>query len=365
MSNLTITCPQCGKEISLNEAVEGELRQGLEEETKKRVENKFVLQINDLNQQISEKESLLLTAQKNELDLRKRQRELDEKMQHFDLELERKLAEERQAIAADARNKVEDSYRFKLQESQKKLDDMTREIEELKRKAEQGSQQTQGEVAELDLEKTLVRIFPCDQIEPVKKGVGGADILQKVCMANGQYCGTIIWESKNTKNWNERWLSKLKEDQLTAKAEMAVLVSSVLPEDVVNFDCIEGIWVTGFAYVIGLATALREHVVQVAKTRLSSEGKDEKIEMLYRYLAGSEFKQRIELLVNTFTALKDDLEKEKKSMQAMWSKREKSLEKVVMNIAGMYGDMQGIIGSALPTIAALELPESTSEVRSI
>ena len=362
MSNLTIKCPHCGIEINLTDAVEAELRQSFEEETKNRIQSEFELEKKDLQNQLTEQKRQLAESQQNELDLRKRERELKNRQERINIELEESLDKERQVIASETRNLVEASFRFKLDEKEKKLADVTKELDEVRKKADQSSQQTQGEVAELNLEATLKRIFPYDLIEPVKKGVAGADILQKVCTANGQLCGIIIWESKNTKNWSDRWLSKLKEDQLTAKAELAVLVSVALPEDITNFANIDGIWVTGFSYVVGLATALHEHILQIGKVRTFMEGKDDKIELLYHYLSGPEFRQRIEMLVTTFISMKKDLEKEKMSIQALWTKREKGIEKVTMNIAGMYGDMQGIAGAALPTISQLELPESNEHL---
>ena len=182
-------------------------------------------------------------------------------------------------------------------------------------------------------------------------------ILQRVKTRDGQLCGIIVWEIKNTKNWNDRWISKLKEDQFTSKADLAVLVSAVLPEDVPHFSNIENIWVSGFPYALSLGSALREHLVQVARARRSLEGKDEKIEIVYRYLSGIEFRQRIELMVKTYQEMKTDLDKERTAMTKLWNQREKSLDRVMLNVAGMYGDLQGIIGAALPNIQALELPE--------
>ncbi len=311
----------------------------------------------DLKQQLSSNANDLTKAHTTELKLRQEKRELEGKIENQELEIERRIDEERKQIAKNAREKIEAEYRLKLSEKDTQLERVIMELDAAKKKAEQGSQQLQGEIAELDLEDILSSSFPYDLVEPVGKGVKGADILHSVRTPDGQLCGIIIWESKNTKNWNDRWLSKLKEDQLEAKADLAVLITSILPDYVANFDCVDGIWVGGFPYVSGLAAVLRESLIQVTKARRSVQGKDEKIELLYQYLSGPEFKQRVEMIVNTFMAMKNDLDKEKLAMTRSWSQREKCIEKVINSVAGMYGDLQGIIGALLPSIPVLEIPE--------
>jgi hypothetical protein len=215
----------------------------------------------------------------------------------------------------------------------------------------------QGEVAELNLEELLNTNFIYDLIEPVAKGIRGADILQRVCTQDGQIRGAILWESKNTKNWNDRWLSKLKEDQMEAKADVAVIVTTAMPPDVENFACVDGVWVTAYTYILGLTSILREGLIQVSKARRSVEGKDEKIELLYHYLSGSEFKQRVEMIAETYMTMRRDLDKEKAAIMRSWSQREKSIDNVLKCVSGMYGDLQAIIGVLLPSIPVLELPE--------
>ena len=203
--------------------------------------------------------------------------------------------------------------------------------------------------------------FPFDLIEPVNPGIKGADVLQKVHSPTGQECGTLVWESKNTKNWNDKWISKLKDDQRQIKAAAAILVSVVLPDVISHFGSVEGVWVTDFHSAVGVATILRESLIQVSVARHAAEGKNEKMEMLYSYLSGTDFKQRVEPIVKSFIAMRDDLEREKRAMESAWSKREKQIQKVVRSVAGMYGDMQGIIGGTLPKIDYLELPPPSAE----
>jgi hypothetical protein len=222
---------------------------------------------------------------------------------------------------------------------------------------EQSSQQTQGEVIELELEKVLKKAFPDDQIDPIAKGRNGADILHTIYTPSRECCGAILWESKNTRKWSKAWLGKLRGDQRRAKAELAVLVSFALPQDVKYFGHVDGVWVTEFSLVLGVATALRVNLLQVAMLKQSATGKHgKKMELLYDYLSSTEFRHRIEAMVEAFRAMQDDLNKERRVMENQWAKREKQIQLVVHNVSGMYGDMQAIVGQALPRIRRLELP---------
>ncbi|MDP8219672.1 MAG: DUF2130 domain-containing protein [Candidatus Theseobacter exili] len=337
-------------------------KEKIEVEIKKKVVEESELKIKDLIGQVEEKDKKLQESQKAELELRKQRRELEESKKNFELEMARKIDEERNKIRDTALKTVSDEYRLKDLEKEKQISDMRKQIEELKRRAEQGSQQMQGEVLELDLEDVLRINFPLDEIAPVPKGIRGADILQKVHNQTGQYCGTVIWESKRTKAWSDGWMQKLRDDQREVHADIAVILSIALPKDVNNFAFIDGIWVTDYSSMIGLVTALRINLIQVAMAKLSAVGKQEKMEVLYNYLSGQEFRQRVEAIVEAFVSMKGDLDKEKRAMNKIWSKREKQIERVVLNTSGMYGDMQGIIGASLPEIKSLELETSVDEI---
>jgi hypothetical protein len=230
------------------------------------------------------------------------------------------------------------------------------QIEDLKRKATQGSQQAQGEIAELGLEAVLSSEFPQDQIAPVPKGVRGADVVQVVVDSQGRGCGTIAWEMKNTKNWSDGWLEKLRDDQRGLKADVAVIVSSVLPKGMERFGRVDGVWITESQCVLGLATALRSSLIHVAQARSVAEGRGTKMESLYSYLTGNEFRQRVEAVVEAFVSMQGDVEKERRSMESIWAKREKQITRAITGLAGMYGDMQGIVGAPLPKVAQLEMP---------
>lgn len=245
------------------------------------------------------------------------------------------------------------------------METLRKKIEELNRNADQQSQQAQGEVLELEIENLLKANFPYDSIEPVSKGKKGADVLQKVHTAQGQYCGPIVWESKRTKSWGNEWIEKLKDDQRSVKAEIAVIVSVVLPKEVNHFGQIDGVWVTDFFTALGVAKALRSGIVEIFSARQSMVGKSEKMEMLYRYLSGPEFRQRVGSMIETFKSMKQELDQEKLALQRIWAKREKQIHKVLESTAGMYGDMQGIVGASLPEIKELQPPkeEFDDEIR--
>ena len=356
MEDQIIICPNCSSKIALTEALLNQVKETLRGEAiekqvkervkveverlkhdaKKEAETALSLELKDLREQNTEKNKKLEEAQKAELELRKKTRELEEQKKSIELEVTRKIDEERERIKQNTLELFGEEHRLKDLEKDKKMSDMLKTIEELKRKAEQGSIQTQGEVMELDLESLLKSRFPVDEILPVPKGIRGADILQKAYNQSGQYCGTIVWESKHTKAWSDAWISKLKDDQREIKAEIAVIVSKVLPEGVSAFTNMEGVWITNPILAGSLAEILRTGLMQVSQTKLSAVGKDEKMEVLYNYLSGPGFKQKVEAIVEAFKTMKEDLDKEKRAMTSIWAKREKQIERVIMNTAGMW-----------------------------
>ena len=245
---------------------------------------------------------------------------------------------------------------LKEAEKDKLIKDLTTQIGDLKRKSEQGSQQLQGEILEIQLEDLLARTFPHDSIDEVPKGIKGADVLQNVYDATGNRCGAILWESKRTKSWSDKWLPKLRDDQRAAKAEIAAIISIELPKDVSTFSNIDGVWVTNWSCTIGLATALRSSLIEVAHAKQALDGQQGKMDLLYSYLSGSEFRHRVEGIVEAFVTMKTGLDKEKRAMERIWSEREKQLDRAIRQTAGLHGDLSGIIGQALPAIEQLELP---------
>lgn len=359
----TITCPKCGEVIRLSQAIskdiEAELRGKLEKQigdrVKREIAEKAAAEVADLKAALAEKAELLRNASQQELDLRKKQREIEERARAMEVDIARRIDRERREIIDRISQEAEEHHRLKDAEKEKQLTDMRRQIEDLKRKAEQGSQKIQGEVLELELEEALRREFPFDLIEPVSSGIKGGDIIQTVKTQSGRTCGKILWETKRTKNWSEQWIQKLKDDLRDVKADIAVLVSEALPDGFRQFREINGVWVTDVVSAVSLSLALRVVLNQVARERALQSGRTEKAELVYSYLTGPEFKNRVEAIIESFQSLKDDLDTERRAMERIWAKREKQIQQVLLNIAGMRGDIEGMSGVALPPIKALEL----------
>lgn len=326
------------------------LREQLKEAEKEKEAEKKMLE-----EQLAEKENKLRQASGKELEIRKEKNKLEEEKRNFELEKQRQLDEERKKISEEAGKKATEEQQYVIAQLKKQLIDVTKAKDDLARKLEQGSQQTQGEVLELKLEEILKAKFPDDKILSVPKGVNGVDIIQKVFDRSGRECGQIAWESKKTKAWSKGWIQKLKDDQRAIKADLAVIVSIVLPEDVKGFVFCDGVWICDIELAVALATALRINLASLTREKAMSVGKNEKMEVLYSYLTGVEFKQRVEAIVEAFTIMKIALDKEKLAYQKIWAEREKQIQKVVSNTVGMYGDLSGLI--ALPQIKRLELGE--------
>jgi hypothetical protein len=310
----------------------------------------------DLQLVLKSREEKLAEAQKAQAELIRKQRELDDAKREIDLTVEKRVQVSLAKVREIAKVEVEAALKLRVAEKEEQIASMQRQIEELRRKAEQGSQQLQGEVQELALEATLRTKFPHDIIEPVPKGEFGGDVLQRVIGPLDQHCGAILWESKRTKNWTDTWLPKLREDQRKAKAEIALIVSNVLPRGVHGFDHIEGIWVTETRCALPLAMALRQSMIEIATVRQAGVGQQTKMEIMYQYLTGPRFRQRLEAIIDKFSDMQADLEKERKAMTRLWAKREEQIRGVVEATAGMYGDLQGIAGQALGEIGGMAFP---------
>lgn len=310
----------------------------------------------DLQEVLKSREAKLAEAQKAQADLIKKQRELDDAKRELELTVEKRVQESLALTRQQARKEAEEEQKLKVMEKEQIIAAMQKQIEDLKRRAEQGSQQLQGEVQELELENLLRSKFPFDSIDPVPKGEFGGDVMHRVVSAGGQSSGTILWESKRTKNWSDGWLAKLREDQRTAKAEIAVIVSHVLPKGVETFEMVEGIWVTHPRAALPVAAVLRQSLLELALARQASEGQQTKTEMIYQYLTGPRFRQRVEAIVEAFSTMQEDLDKERKAIMKQWAKREEQIERVMGATVGMYGDLQGIAGKSLQEIEGLELP---------
>jgi hypothetical protein len=309
----------------------------------------------ELQEVLKIRDEKLAEAQKAQAELIKKQRELDDAKRELELTVEKRVQDGLTEVRNSAKREAEEGLKLKVMEKDQTIASMQQKIEELKQKAEQGSQQLQGEVQELELENLLRGKFPFDTIERVAKGEFGGDALHRVISAAGQDSGCILWESKRTKNWSDGWLVKLREDQRNAKAEIAVLVSHALPKGIETFDVIDGIWITSPRAMLPVATILRHTLLQINMTRQVAEGQQTKTEMVYQYLTGPRFRQRVEAIVEAFSTMQEDLDKERKAIMKQWAKRESQIERVMNATVGMYGDLQGIAGKSLQEIEGLEM----------
>ena len=370
MSDILIKCNSCGSEVKLSESIASDLVEKRLSEEKEKI-SKFerekavkaaskdiqskTLELEEAKKQLEDNDKKLAEAQKTQALALKKQRELEQKERELDLTLEKKLNHSLKEHKEKASKELQEKYTLKLAEKDETISSMKNKLEEANRKAEQGSQQMQGEVLELELENLLKQKFPFDKIEAVAKGQRGADLIQTVLSSSAQECGKILWESKRTKNWSNSWILKLKDDQRASKIEIAILVSTALPKNVESFDQVEGVWVTHPRTALPLALSIRAGLIELASFKQANLGQESKIELVYQYLSGSRFRQRIEAIVEAFSSMKIDLDKEKRAINAIWKKREAQIERVMDSTVGMYGDLQAIAGKSLQEIEGLEI----------
>lgn len=376
-----IKCPKCGHEFPVEEALshqaEEKIRNEYEEkiagkekdfkskleaelaklttETEQKTRETFEAKLNSLQEENEKRKKENLELRQKEVDLLKKENELKEKETDLQLKMEKELLEKREEIFAEASRKEKEKNELREREMKKQMDDQKKLIEEMKRKAEQGSMQMQGEVQELALEEYLKQQYPIDRITDVAKGVKGADVLQNVINSQLQECGTIIYESKRTKVFSEKWIEKLKDDQREAGAEIAVIITETMPKGMDRFGMLDGLWVCGYGEFSGLSFVLREMLMKTQQVRSANANKSDKMEILYDYLTGTDFQMRIRAIVEGFTTMKADIDREKRAMQKIWKQREKQIEKVVNNTVDMHASITGIAGKAIQSIDLLEL----------
>jgi len=384
----TITCPRCGEPIPLTQAlradIEGSLkrefertltarerelerayekqieeaRTAAEKDAAKRAERRLGSELADLKEQLKEQAGALETARQQERELRKRERALEKEKTDLELTVARTLDAERTRLVADAQQRLAEEHRLKDAEKDRQLSDLRQQIDDLRRRADVGSQQLQGESAEGELESMLRERFPMDAISGIGQGVRGADIHHVVCDARGARSASILWECKNTKHWSDGWLPKLKDDQRASRADVAILVTTALPKGCTRFAIVDTVLVTEFACACAVASLVRAQLLQLAQARSAAGTKEEKLELLYRYLSGVEFRQRVEAVVEAFANMRRELDQERRAAEKQWARRAKQIEAVTFNISGMYGDLQGLV--SLPPIHLLELPSGES-----
>ncbi len=336
---------------------EANLRKHIEAEAQTKFQGDaedFKRKISLLQTQQVEKDKALAAANQREAELLQKETQLDNEKRELELTVKRKLSEERDNVYRTAKEKADEENRLKLEAERKRADDAIKAAEELKRRLEQGSQQAQGEILEINLEDKLRATFKTDEFSPVPKGISGGDLVQTIRGVGGTV--TILWEFKNTKSWSDGWVEKIKANQRSGKHDLAAIVTRALPKDIINCGNKDGVWICDTDSLAGIAMALRTGLLDALHARASAEGRQQKMDMLYDYLAGTEFRSRISAVVEAFAQIQGDLSKEKIAMEKIWSSREKQLQKAILNMSGLYGDMQGIIGASLPNIQILELP---------
>ena len=328
-------------------------------DAKAKAQQEFESEKKALAEELLEKDNKINEFRAQELELRKQKRAMEEQQANMEIELQRKLEVERTKIIDQI--SASESARFSMIEAEykKKIEDALKTNEDLTRKLNQGSQQLQGEVLELELEHVLSNSFLHDQIEEVKKGQRGADVLHTVHTQYGIACGKIIWEAKRAEHWNDKWLHKLKDDQQEAKADIAVLVTTVMPKGKDEIIVRMGdVWVISPQVIKPVAEMLRVVLLEANKLKLVNTGRNEKMELLYNYLSSAQFSQKVRTMLETFESMRSDLEAEKRAMQKIWSKRQTQIERVTINMTTVVGDLQGIAHEALPQLEDLETLEA-------
>jgi hypothetical protein len=334
----------------------------LEQEAIKKAASEMHLQIEMMNKELLEKDKKLKDSQVKELEFLLKEKELKNKEEEFEITLQKKLQAERELFAEQIKKQEleknsirEKDHQMQMMELKKQLEDQKKLTEEMVRKQGQGSMQMQGEIHELVLEELLKSTFPFDTIDEVGKGVKGADAIHNVKNPLGQLCGKIIYESKNTKAFGGDWIDKLKHDMRATQADIAVIVTETMPKDMERFGMKDGVWICSFTEIKSLAFVLRDSLIKIYAAQASQENRGDKMNLLYSYLTGTEFRQQIEAIVEGFSELQYGIQKEKNSMQKIWKEREKQLEKVLLNTTNFYGSVKGIAGNAIGDIKLLDL----------
>ncbi len=316
-----------------------------ESQVRQKITDELQLQIKNTKNESEELKKQKAEMQNQVLELHKTVRALQDAGKEKELELTKRFQDEQEKFRTQEQQRAKEAVQLQLLEKEKKINDVMKMNEELKRKLEQGSQQTQGEMLELALESFLKREFPFDSIKPVPKGVSGADLVQEVYTRTGQLCGTILWETKRTKSWSNQWIGKLKADQRNVKSELAVIISEMIPEGLTHFGCIDGVWIGKFDFVSGIAYALRAQLIEIAQVRSAQQGKNGKTEELFEYITSTAFRQRIEAIVEAFTGMQGEIEKEKRWFTQKWAREEKNIRSVIDMTIGMKGELQSITGA--------------------
>lgn len=377
----TIKCPHCGKDVEISQAlrhqVENQIKGSIEKDNlaklekakeliKARLEKDLAenqaVEMADLKRQVESQKEKIGEFREQELKLREEKRRIEEEKEEIELKAKRQVEKERRAIEEKALKESAEKHRLREMEKEKIINDLKKDLEEAKRKADVNSQQRQGEVLELDIEETLRQHFPQDTVEPVGKGIKGADVRQTVKSPKGRVCGIILWESKRTKQWSEGWISKLKSDQRKEGAEIPAIVSSTLPKDTESTISLRnGVWVCTHSMIVPLSMLLRKSLLDAGYQKAVNEHRGQKADLIYDYITGNEFRQQVEALVEVFQEMQTQIERERAAFEKSWKQREGQLKRLCLSTAGIYGNVQGLAGSVIGQIKGLELLEAETK----
>jgi len=326
------------------------------EETKNKAIQENQSQLELMKKELEEKSKQVQELNKSKAEIEKLKRDKEEFESKIkadtEIELNKKLLEEKEKI----KKIVDEQNELKIKQKDEQMEQLKKQLQEAQRKAEQGSQQLQGEIQELAIEEYLTNKYPFDVIEEIKKGARGGDCIQVVHTREIQNCGKIYYESKRTKEFQRSWIEKFKADMRDKGADIGVLVTEVLPKELDRMGLVDGVWICSYEEFKGLSSVLRESIIKINLAKKSEENKTDKMSLLYGYLTSTEFTMQVEAIVEGFSQMQTDLDSEKRSMNRIWKQREKQIEKVLENTIGMYGSIKGIAGNSIGNVKALELP---------
>lgn len=348
-------------DIKLKQSVSQQLLEEkvkLTEQLKQEIQNEHSVKEQMLQNELAEKSRELIEKNKLEADLIKLTREKEEIESKANIKYEQMLSQKIQEEQKRLQKQIEEGYVLKMKEQEVRMNQLKEQLKITQQKAEQGSQQMQGEVQELVIEEYLQTQYPLDEVGEVKKGASGADTLQIVHTRDSLNCGKIYYESKRTKEFQSSWIEKLKADMREIGADIGVIVTAALPKDIEKMGLKNGVWICSFEDFKILSNILRDNVINIHFVKSAHQNKDDKMNSLYNYLTSSEFSMHVEAIVEGFTQMQSELESEKRSMNRIWKAREKQIEKVISSTTGMYGAITGIAGAAIGHVKALELPYS-------
>ncbi len=375
----TIRCPHCKKEIEISQALhdqvlaelsadqEEKFKKELEkvkeqeqEKTAKKIKEEFNLQIKTATEEVDEAKEKNKKLQDQLIELTKLLREQKEKTEQIELENQKKLLKAQETLREEITKVVAEKASLEVAELKKKLDDTQKALEDARQKSQQSSQQLQGEVLELQLEESLSASFPDDSIEPVAKGVKGADITHTVRTARGNVCGVILWELKRTKSWSEGWVDKLKQDFRDTKADVPIIVSEALPEDARSgFGVRDDVIICSLPLAITVAELVRKRLIDVAREKYLALHKNNKThaERLFEYITSNDFIQQLKAMSELRKDMKEQIDKERAAFEKIWKMREIQIQRLSSSAASITGSLQGLLGNSMPQLDGMDTLE--------